>query len=93
LAILQNVPRMINGKIVNSIFVNAKGEAVYTGYKEEGSFIQPLSPTAIRFGGKLAILGGTGKFANASGEGDFLGQFNPQNQDDAWYTVNGWISY
>jgi hypothetical protein len=38
-------------------------------------------------------MGGTGKFTGATGEFDYLGYFNPQNQDDAGYTVDGWIKY
>jgi hypothetical protein len=92
LAFLNTVPRIVDGLGINSVFVNAKGEAVYTAY-DGNSTIIPQSPTRIVFTGKGKILGGTGKFANATGEFTYLGYFNPQNQDDAGYNTDGWILY
>jgi hypothetical protein len=87
------IPTEVDGHIVNSMFVNDKNEAVFTTSLQGEGFIRPESPTRIVFGGKGLFLGGTGKFAGATGEFDFLGYFNPQNQDDAEYTADGWIKY
>jgi hypothetical protein len=86
------IPAQINGHIVNTMFVNMKNEAVFGAYVGQ-SFIRPESPTRVVFGGKGVFVGGTGKFECARGEFDYLGYFNPQNQDDADYNVEGWIKY
>jgi hypothetical protein len=87
------IPMEVDGHIVNSMFVNDKNEAVFTTSLQGQGFIRPESPTRIVFGGKGRFLGGTGRFAGATGEFDFLGYFNPQDQDDAEYTADGWIKY
>jgi|GEM_PF-5238573 hypothetical protein len=87
------IPTEVDGHIVNSMFVNDKNEAVFTTSLQGEGFTRPESPTRIVFGGKGKFLGGTGKFAGATGEFEFLGYFNPQNQDDAEYTAEGWIKY
>jgi hypothetical protein len=86
------IPSSIMGYPVNSMFVNDKDEAVFTTAKGN-SFTRPESPTKIVFGGRGLILGGTGKFANATGEFDYLGYFNPQDPNDAAYGAEGWIKY
>jgi hypothetical protein len=87
------IPTEVDGHIVNSMFVNDKNEAVFTTSLQGEGFIRTESPTRIVFGGKGKFLGGTGKFEGATGEFSFLGYFNPQNQDDAEYTADGWIKY
>lgn len=86
------IPPSIDGLLINTMFVNDKNEAVFGAYVGS-SFIRPESPTRFVFGGKGRFMGGTGRFAGATGEFDYLGYFNPQNQDDAEYTVDGWIRY
>jgi hypothetical protein len=86
------IPSEIDGLVINTMFVNDKNEAVFGAYVGS-NFIRPESPTRFVFGGKGRFMGGTGKFTGASGEFDYLGYFNPQNQDDAEYTVDGWIKY
>jgi hypothetical protein len=86
------IPAEVDGLKVNTMFVNDKNEAVFGAYVGN-SFIRPESPTRFVFGGKGRWVGGTGRFADANGEFDYLGYFNPQNQDDAGYTVDGWIKY
>jgi hypothetical protein len=86
------IPSDIDGLVINTMFVNDKNEAVFGAYVGS-SFIRPESPTRFVFGGKGRFMGGTGKFTGATGEFDYLGYFNPQNQDDAEYSVDGWIKY
>lgn len=87
-----NIPEQLNGKIVNTFFYNAKGDAVFIS-NSTVSIITPVSPTRSDFSGKALIVGGRGKFANAVGEVDFKGWFNPNNPNQAGYGVDGWISY
>ncbi len=86
------IPAEANGHKICSVFVNAKDEAVYATYVGT-SYINPVSEQRVEFGGKGKIVGGTGRFADASGEFAYAGNFNPQNQDDAAYDVNGWIKF
>ena len=86
------IPATIKGYPVNSMFVNEKDEAVFTT-AAGNSFTRPESPTRVVFGGRGLFLGGTGKFAKASGEFDYIGYFNPQDPNDAAYSAEGWIKY
>lgn len=45
--------------------------------------VTPVSQTRVLFSGPIDIIGGTGKFANASGSYKISGYFNPQNQQEA----------
>lgn len=45
--------------------------------------VTPVSQKRVLFSGPIDIIGGTGKFANASGSYKISGYFNPQNQQDA----------
>jgi hypothetical protein len=53
----------------------------------------PASATRFNFSGRLAVVGGRGKFANATGEMDFTGFFNPQNPNDAGFSVSGLLEF
>jgi hypothetical protein len=86
------IPAVVDGLTVNTMFVNDKNEAVFGAYVGN-STIQPESATRVVFSGKGRWVGGTGKFAGATGEFTYIGFFNPQNQDDAGYTSEGWIRY
>lgn len=81
-----------SGKIINSIFFNSSGDAIFTA-NTTASTITPVSATRLNFAGKLNIVGGRGKFANATGEMDFNGFFNPQNPNEAGYGITGQIEY
>lgn len=87
-----NIPQQSNGKIVSSFFYNDKGDAVFIS-NSTASVIMNISPNRNEFSGKALIVGGRGKFANATGEVDFKGSFNPNNPNEADYGVDGWISY
>lgn len=87
-----NIPQQVHGKIVSSFFYNNKGDAVFIS-NSTASVITPVSATRADFSGKAYIVGGRGRFANAIGEVDFKGSFNPSNPNEATYGVDGWISY
>jgi hypothetical protein len=87
-----NIPQQINGKIITSLLFNSKGDAVFIS-NSTPSVITPVNPNRNEFSGKALIVGGRGKFANASGEVDFKGFFNPNNPNEADYSMDGWISY
>ncbi len=87
------IPASVQGKIINSIFVNKKGDAVFTSAITGSGSTFPISETVVGFNGKALIVGGRGKFANAVGEVDYEGYLNTRNANDAEYNVDGWISY
>ncbi len=80
------------GRNINTVVYNASGEAIFTSYIT-ASTIVPVSATRFNFSGKLAVVGGRGRFASATGEMDFTGFFNPQNPNDAGFNTSGWIEY
>ena len=87
-----NIPASINGKMITSFLYNTKGDVVFIS-NSTPSIITPASPTRNDFAGKALIVGGRGKFLNATGEVDFTGWFDPTNPNNATYNVDGWISY
>jgi hypothetical protein len=86
------VPATIDGKILNAVVFNNSGDAIFTT-PTSPSVIIPVSATRFNFSGKLDVVGGRGKFANATGKMDFTGFFNPSNPNDAGYSFNGMIEY
>jgi hypothetical protein len=88
-----NFPAQVNGRIVNSIFYDDSGNAVYTSAIDGKGAVFPVSTTVVGFNGKALIVGGRGKFANATGEFDYNGTFNINNANDATYNGIGWIEY
>ena len=87
-----SIPQQANGKIVSSFFYNDNGDAVFIS-NSTASVISNVSPNRNEFSGKALIVGGRGKFTNATGEVDFTGAFNPNNPNEAEYGVDGWIIY
>ncbi len=77
---------------VSSIVYDTKGNSVWF-QAVGGTSVTQTSPTHIAFTGTLNVIGGTGKFEAASGEVAISGYFNPQDQQDAGFDLNGWISY
>lgn len=88
-----SVPEAINGKIVNTILYNKNGEAIFLSAITGGGKTTFISPQKIAFNGKGLIVGGRGKFEGATGEFDYEGYFNPENNNDAAYNAAGWINY
>ncbi|RNI29026.1 hypothetical protein [Rufibacter latericius] len=81
-----------SGRVINSVIFNGSGDALFTT-PTSPSIITPVSATRLNLSGKLAVVGGRGKFANATGELDLTVFFNPTNPNDAGYNVEGWIEY
>ncbi|HVG15530.1 MAG TPA: hypothetical protein VM935_11235 [Chitinophagaceae bacterium] len=87
------IPASVQGKIINQVTYNTKGDAVFTSAITGSGATFPLSETRVGFNGKAVIVGGRGKFANAVGEIDYNGSFSLVNPNDAEYNADGWISY
>lgn len=81
-----------SGKVINVVIFCSNNDALFIA-NTSPSIITPVSATRLTFAGKLTIAGGRGKFANAKGDMDFTGFFNPQNVTDAGYVIEGWIEY
>ncbi len=84
IAVPEAVAIILFDKHGNSIWARGKGIIPLT----------PVSATQVTFSGESEILGGTGKFANASGSYNFSGYFNPQDTKDVGLKVHeGTIIY
>ncbi len=88
-----NIPAEVYGKIINAVFDNGKGDAVFTSGVTGSGGTFPISATVVGFNGKALIVGGRGKFEHAVGVIDFDGYFNIADANDAEYNAKGWISY
>jgi hypothetical protein len=87
------VPESVSGNIINSIIYNEKGDAVFFSAITGSGSTFPITQTLIGFDGKAKIVGGRGKFANATGEVDYEGNFDLTNANNAEYNAEGWIRY
>lgn len=85
---------------VCAVVYDDKGNSIWFKNHPDGILSATVSPTRINFSGTMYIIGGTGKFAGATGETTLTGYFNPaplQTNPNAllegslWN--NGWISY
>ena len=88
-----HIPAEVYGKIVNSVFYSAKGEAIFTAAITGAGSTFPISQTVVGFNGKALIVGGRGRFIHAVGEIDYDGYFNVANPNDAEYNAKGWIAF
>ena len=88
-----SIPDNIGGHIINSVIYNSKRDAVFTSSITGAGGTFPISEIKVGFNGKALIVGGRGKFTNATGEIDFDGYFNVADANDAEYKAAGWISY
>jgi hypothetical protein len=66
---------------VSSVVADSKGNSVW--FESLGSTTTPVSPTRVEFTAQQNIVGGTGKFATATGSVTLKGYFNPTNPADA----------
>jgi hypothetical protein len=75
----------------NSVVVDDKGNSIWFAAT---SLVQyPVSETRIEFSGTADIIGGSGKFKNASGSVILNGFFNPIDPTDAGVGSKGTIIY
>jgi hypothetical protein len=88
-----HIPMKVHGAIVNAVFYDAKGNAIFTSAITGSGATFPISKTLVGFNGKGIIVGGRGKFEHAAGKFDYDGYFNTVDANDAEYNANGWIAY
>ncbi|MEO8112436.1 MAG: hypothetical protein ABI594_20475, partial [Ginsengibacter sp.] len=86
------IPSQVYGKIINTVFDNGKGDAIFISAITGSGGTFPISQIIVGFNGKALIVGGRGKFAHAVGEIDYDGYFNVADANDAEYNAKGWIS-
>lgn len=77
---------------VTTIFYKDNGKSIWCEAIGASTSV-PVSPTRIEFTAQLKIIGGTRQFSCAKGEVTLYGYFNPQNNQDAGFEVDGWIKY
>lgn len=88
-----NIPSQLYDKIINGVFNNGKGDAIFISAITGSGSTLPISATLVGFNGKAIIVGGRGKFLHAVGEIDYNGYFNVTDANDAEYNAKGWIDY
>jgi hypothetical protein len=62
---------------VSSVTTDGKGNAIW--FETVENFTFPVGPDRVNFSAKVKIIGGSGRFAKAFGEGVVEGYFNPNN--------------
>ena len=77
---------------VHAVVYDEKGNSVWFQIPSEGWISEVISPTRINYYGTSLIVGGTGKFAGATGETFLQGYFNPQNLEGTFWRY-GSIAY
>lgn len=87
------IPASVYDNIVNQVFYNHKGDAIFTSSITGSGGTFPISQTIVGFKGKGIITGGCGKFKHAVGEFEYSGYFNVTNANDAEYSMKRWITY
>ncbi|MFC3881733.1 hypothetical protein ACFOSV_16175 [Algoriphagus namhaensis] len=76
--------------IVSSVTTDGKGNSVW--FKNINNVVTPESETKFNFQAEVEIVGGTGKFEGATGEGTVVGFFDPTNGSGE-STIRGEIKY
>lgn len=87
-----NIPKSVNGCIVNSVIYNDRGDAIFTSLTAN-SKIKSISPTRESISIKGKFVGGRGRFANATGTYTETLVINSEDFNDAKYTIEGTISF
>ena len=88
------VPGMIPRTIaVTSTFIAANGDRLYTTGIVRGSAVAPDGSLTVA--GTYTAVGGTGRFAGASGTAVFAetARINPPAPSVGTYTLDGWLAY
>lgn len=75
---------------VSSITTDGKGNSVW--FKNVENIVTPVSEDKSEFIAKVEIIGGTGKFESATGDGVVVGSFNP-NTGEGESIIKGKIVY
>ena len=75
---------------VSSLTTDGKGNSVW--FENIKNIVTPASETRLDFVAEVKIIGGTGKFENASGTATVTGYFNPTN-GSGMSTISGRIEY
>lgn len=85
---------------VSAVHYDDKGNSIWFKIAPEGLHSWHIDQTHVAMEGKMLIVGGTGKFAGATGETDFHAAFDQASWDstsktfkDASIWQNGWIQY
>ncbi|TXE12135.1 hypothetical protein [Algoriphagus aquimarinus] len=81
---------VVDNPEVSSVTTDGKGNSVW--FKNIQNTITASSEEKIDFEAEVEIVGGTGKFENASGAGTVIGYFNPTN-GQGMSTIQGRIEY
>lgn len=76
---------------VSTITYDDFGNSIW--FHQTSSTTTPESETRLNFIATADIVGGTGKFENATGSTTIKGYLNPLNQSDAAYSSEGTIVY
>jgi len=88
-----HIPLRAHDHVVNSVFYDHDGNAIFTSAIRGSGSTFPISKTLVGFKGKGIIVGGRGKFEHAAGRFDYEGYFNTADANDAEYNADGWIAY
>lgn len=75
---------------VSSITTDGKGNSVW--FKNINNVVTVINDDRSEFIAEVAIIGGTGKFEGATGEGTVVGNFNPKTGAGS-STIQGRIAY
>lgn len=76
---------------VSSIVYDQTGNSIWFHHTSINTTL--VNPTQVDVLGSMDIIGGTGRFANASGQVTLHAQFNPQDLTQSSSHSDGWISY
>ena len=83
-----------NGSLTNlSTYVAANGDEIHTSFA--GTSTSPPGSADVTFVGEETYIGGTGRFAGASGRASVTGSATlaPDQSGVGAYQVDGWITY
>ncbi|MBN3519154.1 hypothetical protein JYB62_03990 [Algoriphagus lutimaris] len=87
---LENMGIFVDNDEVSSITTDGKGNSVW--FKNINNVVTPVSDERSEFIAEVEIIGGTGKFEGATGEGTVVGNFNPQTGAGS-STIQGRIEF
>lgn len=86
------IPATVSGNVVWSVVYNVKGDALFLSSNTPSIAVQE-SATRVTYSGEGIFVGGRGLYANASGTYQITGYLNPQDANDAGFSINGELFY